>query len=198
MSLNIQKRLYKAISPIQMILSKYDIDVLLLQEVDIRFGEVPPILEGYKSFHHTNSAGVIRVITYVKDQLAATKLVWDQDLPVVIIKLSNVTLINMYNEFTLYSYTNLSTKMTKRQQLDRVKKLIENTCVLGNRLCWIGDVNLDLINSPFASTFIKFFDNYGVKIENWKATREKACLDQILNLRSSIHSIQILDFLTIA
>ena len=193
MTLNIQKRLYKAISPIQMILSKYNIDVLLLQEVDLRFDEVPPILEGCESFHHTNSAGVIRVITYVRHHLAATKLVWDQDLLVVIIKLRNVTLINMYNEFTLYSYSNLSTKMTKRQQLDRVKKLIEKTCVLGNRICWIGDLNLDLINSPVASTFINFCDSYGIKIENWKATREKACLDQILNLRSSIHSIQILD-----
>ena len=118
MTLNIQKRLYKAISPIQMILSKYNIDVLLLQEVDLRFDEVPPIMEGYESFHHTNSAGVIRVITYVRDHLAATKLVWDQDLPVVIIKLRNVTLINMYNEFTLYSYSNRSTKMTKREQID--------------------------------------------------------------------------------
>ena len=63
MTLNIHKRLYKAISPIQMILFRYNIDVLLLQEVDIRFGEVPPIIEGYESFHHTNSAGIIRVIT---------------------------------------------------------------------------------------------------------------------------------------
>ena len=90
----------------------------------------------------------------MKNHLAATKLVWDQDMPVVIIKLNNVTLINLYNEFTLYSYTNKSTKMTKRQQLDRVKKLIENTCHLSNRICWIGDVNLDLINSPLANSFI--------------------------------------------
>ena len=193
MILNIHKRLYKAISPIQLILSKYNTDVLLLQEIDIRFGEVPPIFEGYESFHHTNSAGVIRVITYVKNHLAATKLVWDQDMPVVIIKLRNVTLINLYNEFTLHSYTNKSTKMTKRQQLNQVKKLIENTCVISNRICWIGDVDLDLINSPLASTFINFCDTYGIKIENWKATRDKACLDQILNWRSSIHSIQILD-----
>ena len=68
------------------------------------------------------------MITYVKDYLAATDLVWDQDLPVVIIKLRNVTLINLYNEFTLNSYTNKSKKMTKRQQLDRVKKMIKNTC----------------------------------------------------------------------
>ena len=177
MTLNIHKRLYKAISPIQMILFRYNIDVLLLQEVDIRFGEVPPMIERYESFHHTNSAGGIRAVTYVKNHLAATKLVWDQDMPVVIIKLSNVTLINFYNEFTLYSYTNKKTKMTKRQQLDQVKKLIENTCVLGNRICWIGDVNLDLITSLNACTFINFCDTYGIKIENWKATRDKAYLD---------------------
>ena len=99
----------------------------------------------------------------------------------------------MYNEFTLYSYSNRSTKMTKRQQIERVKKLIVSTCALGNRICWIGDLNLDLINSPLASAFINFCDNYGIKIENSAATRDKACLDQILNWRSSIHSIQILD-----
>ena len=122
MTLNIQKRLYKAITPIQMILSQYKIDVLFLQEVDIRAGEVPPMIDGYESFHHTNCAGVIRVITYIKSHFAATKLDWDEELPVVIVKLSNITLTNLYNEFTLYSYTNVSTKMTKRQRLDRVKK----------------------------------------------------------------------------
>ena len=113
MTLNINKRLYKAISPIQMLLCRHKIDVLLLQEVDISFGEVPPMIEGYESFYHTNSAGVIRVVTYVKCHLAATQLVWDQDMPVVIIKLNNVTVINFYNEFTLFSYTNKKTKMTK-------------------------------------------------------------------------------------
>ena len=117
----------------------------------------------------------------MKNHLAATKFAWDQDMPVVIIKLSNVTLINFYNEFTLFSYTNKKTKMTKRQQLERVKKLIEITSVLGNRICWACDANLDLINSPLASTFINFCDDYGIKIENWAATRNKACLDQILN-----------------
>ena len=156
MTLNIQKRLYKALSPIQMILSQYNIDVLFLQEVDIRVGEVPPILDGYESFHHTNSAGVIRVITYIKSHFAATKLAWDEDLPVVIVKLRNVNLINLYNEFTLHSYTYESTKMTKRQQLDRVRKLIKNRSHLDNRICWIGDVNIDLINSPLANSFIIF------------------------------------------
>ena len=42
LTLNIQKRLFKALSPIQMILSQYNIDILSLQEVDIRDGEVPP------------------------------------------------------------------------------------------------------------------------------------------------------------
>ena len=62
MTLNIQKRLYKALSPIQMILSQYNIDVLFLLGVDIKDGEVPPMLDGYESFHHTNRAGIIRVI----------------------------------------------------------------------------------------------------------------------------------------
>ena len=100
-ALNIQKRLYRAITPIQMILSQYKIDVLFLQEVDILAGEVPPIINGYESFHHTNCAGVIRVITYIRSHFPAIKLDWDEDLPVVIVKLSNITLINMYNEFTL-------------------------------------------------------------------------------------------------
>ena len=67
-----------------MILSQYNIDVLFLQDVDIKDGEVPPILDGYESFHHTNRAGVIRVITYIKNQLGATKLAWEDDMPVVI------------------------------------------------------------------------------------------------------------------
>ena len=54
LTLNIQKRLFKALSPIQMILSQYNIDVLFLQEVDIKDGDVPPMLDGYESFHHTN------------------------------------------------------------------------------------------------------------------------------------------------
>ena len=74
MTLNIQKRLSKAISPIQMILSQYNIDVLFLQEVDIRFDEVPPILEGYESFYHTNSAVVIRVIKMLKKILLLLNL----------------------------------------------------------------------------------------------------------------------------
>ena len=145
MTLNIHKRLFKAISEIQSILCLHRIDVLLLQEVDIRFGEVPPIIDGYESFHHCNSAGVIRVVTYVKSHLAATQVVWDQDMPVVIIKLNNVTLINFYNEFSLFSFKKKTTKLTKRQQLERIKKLIENTSSLGNRICWAGDANLDLI-----------------------------------------------------
>ena len=176
-----------------MILCRHKIDVLLLQEVDIRFGEVLPMIEGYESFHHTSSAGVIRVVTYVKSHLAANQLVWDQDMPLVIIKLNNVTIINFYNEFTFFCYTNKKTKMTKRQQLERVKKLIEITFVLGNRICWAGDANLDLINSPLARAFINFCDDYGIRIENWAATCHKARLDQILNWRSSIHSIQNLD-----
>ena len=193
MTLNIQKRLFKAISTIEMILSHYEIDILFLQETDIRADEVPPIIEGYESFHHTNNGGVIRVITYVRVSIAATNLVWDQDLPVVIIKLKNVTLVNIYNEFTLNSYTKMSKKITKRQQMERLKKMIVNTYSIGNRIVWIGDVNLDLINSPLASTFIEFCDNYGIRIENWNATRVNACLDQILNFGSSIHSIQIID-----
>ena len=184
MTLNIQKRLYKALSPIQMILSQYNIDVLFLQEVDIRVGEVPPMLDGYESFHHTNSAGVIRVITYIKSHFAATKLAWDEDMPVVIIKLRNVTLINLYNEFTLHSYTNESTKLTERQQLDQVRKSIENTSHIGKRVYWIGDVNIDLINSPLANSFIIFCDSKWIKIENWNATRDKARPDHILNMRT--------------
>ena len=114
-------------------------------------------------------------------------------MPVVIIKLNNVTIINFYNEFTLFSYTIKKTKMTKRQQLERVKKLIETTSGIGNRIVWAGDANLDMINSPLAGTFTKFCDDYGIKIENWAATRHNACLDQILNWRASIHSLQILD-----
>ena len=81
----------------------------------------------------------------MKNHLAATKLVWDQDMPVVIIKLRTVTLINLYNEFTLYSYTNKSTKMTKRQQLDRVKKLIEKHMPSGqpDMLDWRCQLKLD-------------------------------------------------------
>ena len=56
-----------------------------------------PLLGGYESFHHTNSAGVVRVITYIKNQFGATKLAWDEDMPVVMIKLKNVTSINLYN-----------------------------------------------------------------------------------------------------
>ena len=112
-------------------------------------------------------------------------------MPVVIIKLRNVTLINLYNEFTLHSYTNESTRLTERQQLDQVRKSIENTSHIGKRVYWIGDVNIDLINSPLANSFINFCDSYGINIENWNASRENACLDHIINLRTSVHSIQI-------
>ena len=104
-----------------MILTHYCIDVQCLQEVDIKDGEVPPLLDGYENFHHTNRAGIIRCITYIRNELGATKLAWEDDLPVVIIHLKNVTLINLYNEFSLHSYTNESTKLTKRQQLDCVR-----------------------------------------------------------------------------
>ena len=82
-----------------MILSQYSIDVLFLQEVDIKVGELPPLLDGYESFQHTNRTGVIRCITYIRNALGATKLAWEDDMPVVIIQLKNVTLINLYNEF---------------------------------------------------------------------------------------------------
>ena len=80
-----------------MILSHYSIDVLFLQEVDIKDGEDPPLLDGYEKFYHMNRAGVIRCITYIRNELGATKLVWEEDLPVVIIRLRNVTIINVYN-----------------------------------------------------------------------------------------------------
>ena len=102
-----------------------------------------------------------------------------------------MTLINRYNEFTLHSYTNESTKLTERQQLDQVRKLIENTIHIVKWIYWIDDVYIDLINSPLANSFINFCDSNGIKIENWNATRDKARLDHILNLRASVHSIQI-------
>ena len=69
-----------------------DIDVLFLQEVEIRDGEVPPMLDGYESFHHTNRARVTRAITYINNQFGATKVTWDDDMPVVIMKLKKCDL----------------------------------------------------------------------------------------------------------
>ena len=157
-----------------MIRSKNSIDVLFLQEVDIKDGEVPPLLDGYESFQHTNLAGVIRCNTYIKNQFAANKIPWEEDMPVVIIQLKNVTLINLYNEFSLNSYSNKSTKLTKRQQLDRVRKFINNTSHLDNKIYWVGDFNIDLVNSPLATTFMSFCDSNGIKIESWNATRDNA------------------------
>ena len=104
LTLNIQKRLFKALSSIQMILSQYSIDVLFLQEVDIKDGEIPPLLDGYKNFHHTNRAGVIRCITYIRNELGATKLAWEDDMPVVIIQIKMCQLL-IYTMNFLYTVT---------------------------------------------------------------------------------------------
>ena len=173
--MNIEKLTFKALTSLQMILSQYSIDVLFLQEVDIKNGEDTPLLDGYEKLYHVNCAGVIRCITYIKNKLGTTSLLWDEDLPVVIIQLRNLTLINVYNKFSLSSYTSESIKLTKRQQLDRVSNMIKNTCRLDKRICWVGDVNIDTMNSPLANSYINFCDSKSITIENWKPTREKAC-----------------------
>ena len=59
-------------------------------------------------------------------------------------------------------------------------------------ICWVGDVNIDMISSPLANSYINFCDSKGIKFQNWKPTRDKACLDHSLNLGTSINSVKIL------
>ena len=134
-----------------MILSQYFLDELFLQEVEIKNGEDPSLMDGYVKSYHVKRAGVIRCITNIKNKLGATSLSWDEDLSMMIIRLMNLTLINVYNVFSLNSYTSESIKLTNRQQLDRVSNIIKNKCHLDKRICWVGDVNINIMNSSLAN-----------------------------------------------
>lgn len=98
---------------------------MFLQEVDMKNREDPPLLDGYEKFYHVNRACVIRCITYIKNELIATSLLWDENLPIVIIRRRNLTVINAYNEFSLNSFISESIKLTKHQQLVIVSNIIQ-------------------------------------------------------------------------
>lgn len=61
------------------------------------------------------------------------------------------------------------------------------------RTYWVGYVNIDVMNSPLANSYINFGDSKGIKIESWKPTLHKACLDHIFNMGTLIHSVKILN-----
>ena len=70
--------------------------------------------------------------------------------------------------------------------------MMKKTCNIDGRICWAGNTNIHIISSPLATFCIDFCDFQGINIENWQPTREKSCLDHVLNLRTSIHSIKTL------
>ena len=86
-SINVQKRLLKASTAFEKLMDCEKIDIALLQETDIRAHETPPVMKGYSSIAHRNKAGVARAIIYVKDSLKPTKIEWEEELPIVIIRL---------------------------------------------------------------------------------------------------------------
>ena len=127
LSVNVQKRALKAGAAIENLLNAEDIDVALLQETDLPAEESPPLISGYKPITHRNAVGVARAIIYAKEWLKPNSIEWRQELPIVVIKLPEVTIINTYNEFTLNSYSILRKRLTKSQQVCRITNVLRET-----------------------------------------------------------------------
>ena len=108
LSVNVMKRLLKASAALEKLLNLEKIDIALFQETDIRPNENPPVIKGYSPITHRNGAGVARAIIYAKESLKPTQIEWRDELPIVIIRLRDLTIINIYNEFTLNSFANES------------------------------------------------------------------------------------------
>ena len=194
-TLNIAKRLFKAEAPIRELIEKEAIDILCLQETDLQKERIPPILQGYRPVVHTNSAGVSRAITYVKNNIKFAEVVGHEKMiPHVIIKLRDVTIINVYNEFSSNSYSNNSRKLSKPEQ---VRKYVEVFDLASNhvksKVIWIGDMNLNVLNRKESREYLEFCEDNGLVHENWSPTRGNACLDHVVTRNVAPHDIILLE-----
>ena len=168
---------------------------MFLQETDLTKDQIPPILEGYCPVSHTNTAGVSRAITHVKNSIKFANVEGlDDIIPHVIIKLREVTIINCYNEFTLNSYSADAKRVSKAEQVRRILDVIELTSKNANgKVIWIGDLNVNIRNRKESREYLKYCDENGLVQVNWLPTRGNACLDHVVTRNVSPHDIKVLE-----
>ena len=73
-SLNIAKRLESAAAILEEIIWIHSIDILCLQETDLKPGSQPPFIKNFYSVYSSNSSGTIRVVSYVKVPIFAEQI----------------------------------------------------------------------------------------------------------------------------
>ena len=98
-SLNVAKRLESEATIVEEIMRMHDIDILCLQETDLKPGSQPPSIKNFYPVYTSNSSGTIRVVSYVKESIHAEQIsIQDPyDFPAVALKLKEIVIINFYN-----------------------------------------------------------------------------------------------------
>ena len=135
-SLNIAKRLESAAAILEEIIRIRNIDILCLQETDLKTGSQPPFIKNFYPVYSSNSSGTIRVVTYVKVSIFAEQISIPApcDFPAVALKLKEIVVINFYNEFMQFSYSDYRRRISKPEQTSRLVEFTKETSELNRKI----------------------------------------------------------------
>ena len=183
-SLNIAKRLESAAAILEEIIRIHNIDILCLQETDLKQGSQPPFIKNFYPVYSSNNSGTIRVVSYVKYSVSAEQISIQApyDFPAVAIKLKEIVVINFYNEFTLFSYSDARRRLSKPEQTSRLVEFMKETSDLNRKIIYLGDANVDLLDthSNLTNEYEKACNNLELDHEVRTPTRNNKCLDHIM------------------
>ena len=146
-SLTVAKRLESATADIESLIQNLNIDVICLQETEIRTAAKPEFIENFEPIVHQNESGISRVVTYIKDSIVFKQITPRKfkDFPATIIRLKEIVIINYYNEFTQKSYTKEKIRLSKPQQATRLINFLKEASQINRKIIMLGDVNIDRV-----------------------------------------------------
>ena len=125
-SYNIGGGLIRKFAEILDIVGQTNPDVLSLSEAEVY---EPPKLKGYYAYTELTSNSKKRLLVYVKTNINAVRqeheVCPDGDIPFVCLKLSTITIVAVYNQYTQFAYTNHRQRLTRGQMFSKLTSTVE-------------------------------------------------------------------------
>ena len=140
-TLNIRRGLLKKIDTLEQFANSEKLQILSINESDLGPLDNTPSIPG---FSYLRSSGPIsRVLLYIRDTVPFDQLIYNGDLPVIVINLAQVTLAFAYSSFTLNPYSNDRIRLTDKDRMNRIMDFLNWLQPLAKEnLCLLGDFNI--------------------------------------------------------
>ena len=132
---NIQRGLISKMEAIQHLADIEKLDMFALTEVDFEHDYKLPLEDEFDCFRSPENPS--RLVVYCRKSLKMKELIYQGDLPAVVLESSQCSFGFVYSEFTAHAYTNLRINVTDKQRCSKLLDFFNWFVCKAKRNCFI-------------------------------------------------------------